>query len=264
VTHYCRSQWGFCGTGPAWCNDASTWVGASCGGGSARNNSYSEPTTVIAFVGEHHVVGQVAVKGVTPEQFNKDDASVRDSLAADLATSAGVAREDVTIVRVHELTEQDMEGTSGPRRRRRRRLQNAVVLLLVDYEIAFESDAEAQVGAARLQAAESFSNVEAYAAENGGYSNMQVNIVASTVEVVAIEARDSREEHTEEDGGGVGMEIMAGACVAAAVVALAGGYVAFRKRRGVTKQKQAGSSGSVELQNREAACRGFSTIVESI
>jgi hypothetical protein len=56
------------------------------------------------------------------------------------------------------------------------------------------------------------------------------------------------------------MEIMAGACVAAAVVALAGGYVAFRKRRGGgTKQKQTGSSGSVELQNREVACRGFST-----
>lgn len=255
---HCRSQWGFCGTGPSWCNGASTWVG-SCGSASVARSSEA---TVLASVGETNVVGQVAVKGITPEQFNKDE-SVRESLAADLAYSAGVAPEDVTIVRVHELAEQDMEGTSGPTRKRR--LQNAdVLLLLVDYQIAFESDAEAQVGAGRLHALESFSNVEVYAAENG-YSNMHVNIVASTVEVVniGIETRESRKEPTEEDGGGVGgMEIVVGACAAAAaVVALAGGYVAFRKRRGVTKQKQAGSSGSVELQNMEAAHRSFSTDV---
>lgn len=41
LTH-CRSQWGFCGTGPAYCHDASTWI-PSCRSGSPPAPSISAP-----------------------------------------------------------------------------------------------------------------------------------------------------------------------------------------------------------------------------
>jgi hypothetical protein len=40
---HCRSQWGFCGNGPAWCNDASTWI-PSCGSSPPVEHPSPPPT----------------------------------------------------------------------------------------------------------------------------------------------------------------------------------------------------------------------------
>jgi len=46
---HCRNQWGFCGTGPAYCHDASTWIPSCSGSPPAPSSapSASRPTTAL-------------------------------------------------------------------------------------------------------------------------------------------------------------------------------------------------------------------------
>jgi hypothetical protein len=162
----------------------------------------------------------VYITGITQEEFN-NDVDLQNTLRTDLGNLVDASSEDVTILgsRVGE--------NSGSRKL----LQTLGQILIVDYKIEFESEAEAEIAAMELAAVESLETVEIYAQANG-YSDVEVDVVDTAIEVVPATGVSSG------DDGQLGIEVIAGIAAGGGLLVVVIAVFAMKKFRGNGMGKQ--------------------------
>lgn len=170
------------------------------------------------------MIGEVALTGITEEQF-ENDAGLQEALAGDIAAAAGVNLEDVTILGVRLVDELPVAGAAPGGRRI---LQDQY--LIVDYVVAFSGDSaeeEAAAAADSITGMAALESVEVYAADNG-YEDLEIEVLETMVIVVPVDDGDS-------DDAAVSTAVIAVIAGVGGLLLLIAGYALGKRNRSNNK-----------------------------